>query len=410
MQRTRTWSRPYHSRPAPPRGRAASRGAELVPVRGPLRGRSLAISVATTVALGALAATLAAACGGDAGGPALSDLGDSGADSAAPLDGGNRDGDDVHADDLGGTSPTGDGATGSQDPLDASPSDSVGADAGPIDAGLIDAGPIDAGLIDAGPIDAAAPDTVTPGTGTADTGTTVTGPWDADSDAAAPATALAAPLTLETKDGKQLAATEHRLSTTGDGAPGVLLIHQFNSDQSQWAPYLPALLERGLIVLTLDLRGHGASDPADGALQVILNDPAQAPLDVAAGLARLTGASGADPSRIAVIGTSIGANLACVASANGYGVKVPVAVSARDSAVANLAGKAIADLSFSGLFILATEDDSAGVQAATAVAFQAASAPPSDTLILAGADHGKDLLANHPDAVEAVLSWLDAHL
>ena len=72
-------------------------------------------------------------------------------------------------------------------------------------------------------------------------------------------------LGLQSADGKQLAATIARPGSA-TCRPGLVLIHQFGLDRSQWAPHVPAFVEAGYVVLTLDLRGHGQSDPADGAL------------------------------------------------------------------------------------------------------------------------------------------------
>lgn len=358
--------------------------------------------ITTVTALGAI---VAAGCGGstDTAGTGLSDAADTSAGSS----------------DAAGTSDTATVDDGRA--VDDAGGEAAGTDA-TATADSSAAGGTDDAALPAPDADPASPDTASPDTAVAPAADAqddaAAGSEDAlvepdtsagEPDAAAP-TAVATPVTLTAADGKQLAATEHRMSDVADGSPGVLLIHQFYGSQAQWDPYLPALLERGLIVVTLDLRGHGASDPANGDLPIILNDPGQAPLDVQAGLAQLTGPSGADAARIAVIGTSIGANLACVASANAYGVKLAVAASARDTAVASLAAKAVEDLTFTGLFILATENDSAGVQAATAQAFHDASTSPSDLLILEGSDHGKDIFANHPAAVDAVYEWLDTYL
>ena len=217
-------------------------------------------------------------------------------------------------------------------------------------------------------------------------------------------------VSLQSADGKAIAGLTWRASTTADGAPGVLLVHQYAGDKAQWAPYVEELALMGWIVLAIDLRGHGDSDPVDGALSDLLSDPEQAPLDVQAGIAWLAGDGTADAQRLAIVGTSIGANLACVASANGYGVALSVAISARDTAVASLAAKPLAELTFGPLFLLATEDDSSGDQAATAEAFFTLATEPKDKWVLPGAAHGKDLLIEHPSAWPLVVEFVAAHL
>ena len=48
-------------------------------------------------------------------------------------------------------------------------------------------------------------------------------------------------------------------------APVVCMTHSLASDGGMWAEQVPALLEGGFRVLRLDMRGHGGSDPVDGA-------------------------------------------------------------------------------------------------------------------------------------------------
>ncbi|MFT7621603.1 MAG: dienelactone hydrolase [Myxococcota bacterium] len=229
---------------------------------------------------------------------------------------------------------------------------------------------------------------------------------------AGPAELLTTPHTFTTSDGKTISALLHVQSDTAEGAPGVLLLHQFSSNKNQWDPYIEHLTSRGWVALAIDIRGHGDSDAQDGSFSGILSDPTGAPEDVKAALAFLTDTGKANPEQLAVIGTSIGANLACVAMANDYGVKLTVAVSARDTAVANLAGAAnAAALSFDSLYCLAGANDSGGDQAATCTAFADQAGDPKGTVIIPdSAAHGSGLLSTFPDAWDGVASYLEANL
>jgi pimeloyl-ACP methyl ester carboxylesterase len=106
-------------------------------------------------------------------------------------------------------------------------------------------------------------------------------------------------------------------STSSDGpAPLVVLLHGSTADRSVWNDWLPVLQRTGCSVLTLDLRGHGASTgPAEKNL------PARAAKedkrlframhrDVAGAFAWLAGRSEIDLARIALVGTGAGAHVA----------------------------------------------------------------------------------------------------
>ena len=177
-------------------------------------------------------------------------------------------------------------------------------------------------------------------------------------------------------------------------------------DKTQWDAHIAAFTQRGYTTLALDLRGHGESDPADGMLSDILTDPNQAPLDVRAALEYLQGLPEIDDARIAVVGTSVGANLAVVAAAQGVGVAATVAVSARLSAIeALLDGTAV---TVGPVLCYAGQTDGAGAQAETCTNLEAASAGPAQSIILEGsAAHGVSIINDFPDTIPAIVEFLD---
>lgn len=83
-----------------------------------------------------------------------------------------------------------------------------------------------------------------------------------------PATSSAPVLHAEAPDGALIAYRLHGEVATGDGPPPVLLVHGFASDSVitwEGTGWVRALLDAGRSVVTVDLRGHGASDkPTDG--------------------------------------------------------------------------------------------------------------------------------------------------
>ncbi|HEY3401111.1 MAG TPA: CocE/NonD family hydrolase [Geothrix sp.] len=98
--------------------------------------------------------------------------------------------------------------------------------------------------------------------------------------------------------------------------PVVILAHQFRSDRTGWAPLTEKLLARGIGVLALDLRGHGASTQKGGAEVAVSADfPTSAtavgfdkiPADLAQAAVWLRKQPGVDGRRIGMAGSSVGA-------------------------------------------------------------------------------------------------------
>ena len=215
---------------------------------------------------------------------------------------------------------------------------------------------------------------------------------------AGPATREA--LQLTTSDGLTLDAFV--LRGGAEGAPGILLLHQFQQSLAQWDAFPETLAERGYVVVALSYRGHGASDPYPRPLTDLLTDPAGAPLDVDAGLAALVD-HGADAERIGVVGTSIGANLTVAAAILNRG-KTYVSLSSRIPPAEALAGQSATALQ--SVFYLAAENDSGG-QAADARTLFGRTSPPADLLVARVAAHGIALLRDVPEVEPRILTWLD---
>lgn len=209
---------------------------------------------------------------------------------------------------------------------------------------------------------------------------------------------------ITTSDDKRLNA----LFTSGDasppGSPGVLLVHQYLRDASQWGN-LPALLANaGFRVLAIDLRGHGASDPYDLDIANILGDPNGAPRDVEAAIAYLSGTGEADNARIGVVGTSIGGSLAIAASMHDWATTY-VAISPGMQSSVMLADVAQPTDLESVAYLVAEEDD---IFEDCEVMFDLTEEPRT-LETYAGADHGVTL-AGHAAAQQRVISWLEEQL
>ncbi len=87
----------------------------------------------------------------------------------------------------------------------------------------------------------------------------------------------------------------------------VLLMHQLGSHRRSWSDLIPALLDAGYNVLTVDLRGHGETG---GKV-----DWTAAQTDTRTWLSWLRQQPGVRAAAISIIGASIGSNLALVGCA-----------------------------------------------------------------------------------------------
>ena len=103
----------------------------------------------------------------------------------------------------------------------------------------------------------------------------------------------------------------------GESLPVVILLHDLRGSKADWlnntSTYV-ALLERGYAVLAIDMRGHGQTPLPDDRQVLELVDLELSFRDVHAALVWLPSQSKVDVSRIAVVGTGSGGNVAYVSS------------------------------------------------------------------------------------------------
>lgn len=116
----------------------------------------------------------------------------------------------------------------------------------------------------------------------------------------------------------------------GGRHPGVVVAHGFSGSATLMAPFGDTLAARGYVVVLLDFAGHGANtEPLPGeSTQVLQHD-----LDVA--LAHLRSLPDVDPSRVALVGHSMGAGAVTRYAAAHPDVTATVAISLPDSSVAS---------------------------------------------------------------------------
>jgi alpha-beta hydrolase superfamily lysophospholipase len=122
------------------------------------------------------------------------------------------------------------------------------------------------------------------------------------------------PLTLATSDAVSISA--YFVKGPAEKGPAVILLHAFKGSKEDWSPIIEKYLAPQIpcSFLAIDLRGHGQS-LAQGSRDLVLDaftdkDFNNMTRDVDAAVKWLKARPDVDPSRIAVIGAGLGANVA----------------------------------------------------------------------------------------------------
>lgn len=214
---------------------------------------------------------------------------------------------------------------------------------------------------------------------------------------------------LTTDDGLTLAGT-YQTAVGADRGPGLLLLHQFEGDRSDFDVLWDVLHASGYSLLAIDFRSHGASDPALVNIQTLLSDPDQLAWDVVAGLDYLK-AQNFDVSDdlVGVVGLSVGGNMAIVANhqthggqASPWGAQAIATVSARMDRAEVLAADSSLTLR-DGLYIAGADET---IQAGEAEELEAATGGDREAMLVAGtAAHGVALIGESDAVRQRIASW-----
>ncbi|MDX2136916.1 MAG: alpha/beta fold hydrolase [Chloroflexota bacterium] len=188
----------------------------------------------------------------------------------------------------------------------------------------------------------------------------------------------------------------------GDIAPTVLLLHMLNSSLSAWEPLLPTLTDDGYNVLAVDMRGHGSTGGA--------RDWTLAERDVTTWLDWLSDQPSVQPDRIAIVGASIGANLALIGCAFDERCVTAIALSPGLDYSGVVLGDEVTEAlaERSALLVSALGD----VYSADSVrALLAVASGDLGAQFYVGRRHGTELLrAENAPAIDLIQYWLREHL
>ena len=222
---------------------------------------------------------------------------------------------------------------------------------------------------------------------------------------ASPAMAQSMDVDLMGSDGVTLKGTYTSPDRPG---PAMLLIHQCNMDRTSWQGITTQLVEAGIHVLTLDLRGFGDSE-GEGMSGGFPNLLMKSSGDVDIAFDYLVGKDGVDGSRVGVGGASCGAMLTADLASRKSGVTTLMLLSGppSDNAIAH-----IAKTTSLAVFGSAATEDSIieGVADTIQGAIEGSPNPKSMAKIYGGTEHGLPMFDVNSDLQPALIDWLKSQL
>lgn len=214
--------------------------------------------------------------------------------------------------------------------------------------------------------------------------------------------ALPTPLTVEiaANDGLTLVGDYY---AQAEAAPAVLLLHMLGSQRGAWQPILVDLYGAGYAVLAVDLRGHGDSG---GAQDWVL-----AEADVQTWLDWLREQDTVRDEALAIVGASIGGNLALLGCANDAACVTAVALSPgldyRGVAPENAVVEGLAERS---ALLVAAQGD--GYSADSVKQMAAAARGEIGLRLFSGSRHGTNFFLTESARARianVIITWLDEH-
>lgn len=202
--------------------------------------------------------------------------------------------------------------------------------------------------------------------------------------------------TATTQDGQTIS---YQIYTASPGSPAVILLHMLRRTRTDWDSVAKWLQRSGYTVIVPDLRGHGQSTGNYEAFKP--EDFNKMTNDVAAMKSVLQN-QGADTTRLAIVGASIGANVAYNYALADKDVKTVVLLSPG----LDFKGITVEPKSFSKTFlVVASKDDN--YSATTAQEFQ--KNPKATIKMYEDAGHGTNMFAKN-DLAPTILNWLKANV
>jgi pimeloyl-ACP methyl ester carboxylesterase len=205
---------------------------------------------------------------------------------------------------------------------------------------------------------------------------------------------------VEAADGLGVVGTFYAPAGTGSPWPGVILLHMLGSDRTAWDAFARQLSSAGYAAFAMDMRGHGDTGGA--------RDFKQAADDLQRVWRYFTARSDVDAKRTAVVGASIGANMALITGALQPAIKTVVLLSpGLDYRGVTTAG-AIVEYGDRSVLIIASMEDI--YPADSSRQLEQLAKGESRLVMYEGAGHGTNMFGPEPQLADLIIAWLNAHV
>jgi len=201
---------------------------------------------------------------------------------------------------------------------------------------------------------------------------------------------------VEAADGLKLAGTFFAPADVPPPWPGVILLHMIYGTQEEWGDLPKQLSEAGYAVFTVDMRGHGKTG---GEM-----DWDQSRDDLQRVWSYMTGRTEVDQNRVAIIGASMGANMALVAAAAQPEVRALGLLSPGLDYYRVTTADALATYGQRPLLIVASDEDSYSAESSRQLDELAGES--AELVMYSQAGHGTGILQTKPELTDTLIDWL----
>jgi len=184
--------------------------------------------------------------------------------------------------------------------------------------------------------------------------------------------------------------------------PGVILLHMLGSDRQIWDDngFAIALVENGYAVLTVDMRGHGETG---SSIDWLL-----APEDLRRVWEYFTSLEAVDPQHTALIGASIGSNLALQIAADQPAISTVILLSPGLDYRGVTTEVPLQQYGSRPILIVASEEDVYAADSSRTLTDLAQG--ESQLEMCNGAGHGTRMFNAQPELSSLLLTWLEQNL